>query len=159
VSDDLPSGDDAHLAESLRSLIKAREGYAREIHIDNNGVPVGGYGHQFAVGTAVPHHVADWYLTADISTAQAAVIRVVHPEGRRHLCRARYAVLVDMAFNMGASDLAKFTEMLKAIKIGDWDWAAAEIRDSDYWRNPLTTSRAEANAVAMETGCWPEVRL
>jgi GH24 family phage-related lysozyme (muramidase) len=46
----------------------------------------------------------------------------------------RQNALTDMCFNLGAFGLLGFKRMRKAIMAGDWNEAAEQVRDSDYWR-------------------------
>lgn len=48
------------------------------------------------------------------------------------LTRPRQLALIDMAFNLGSGRLAKFHDMLKAISLGDYSGAAAEMLDSKW---------------------------
>lgn len=65
----------------------------------------------------------------------------------------RQAVLLDMIFNMGRGGLSKFKRFLAAMHDSDWPQAAAEMRDSAWWR------QVGARAVTLEkmvlTGQWP----
>ena len=47
---------------------------------------------------------------------------------------ARRVVLTDMAFNMGRGKLSEFDLMLSAIAAGDWDLAADEAENSDWFK-------------------------
>ena len=78
----------------------------------------------------------------------------------RHLFRefhsideVRQAVLLDMAFNLGQTRLAKFVRMREAIDLMDWRRARAEMLDSK-WAEQVPT-RAEFLADMMCSGRWP----
>lgn len=62
----------------------------------------------------------------------------------------RQRVLVNMAFNIGLGGIAGFQGMLKAIASGDFDMAAAEMRDSEWFRQ--VGARAARLADAMSSG-------
>ena len=48
------------------------------------------------------------------------------------LSQARFDVLVMMCFNLGLAGLAKFKKMLAAMKLGNYDEAAAQALDSQW---------------------------
>ena len=62
----------------------------------------------------------------------------------------RQRVLVNMAFNIGLGGIAGFQGMLKAIASCDFDMAAAEMRDSEWFRQ--VGARAARLADAMSSG-------
>lgn len=62
----------------------------------------------------------------------------------------RKAVVIDMAFNLGASRLSGFQKLRMAIVGGDWARAAAEMRQS-RWAGQVG-ARATELAAIMETG-------
>jgi lysozyme len=68
----------------------------------------------------------------------------------------RQAVLVDMAYQMGGAGLAKFKNMLSAIRTGDWLSASDALLDSTVARSQAP-EREERNAEMLLRGAWPEV--
>ena len=68
----------------------------------------------------------------------------------------RQAVLVDMAYQMGGTGLAKFKNMLSAIRTADWSAAHDALLDSAVARSQAP-EREERNAEMLLTGEWPEV--
>lgn len=68
----------------------------------------------------------------------------------RHMTGPRYYALVNMAFNLGITRLAKFQRMWQAIGDDDWDRAAAEALDSKWARQVGT--RAQEIAEMMRRG-------
>ena len=63
---------------------------------------------------------------------------------------SRQHALINMCFNMGATRLllgkARFRKMIAAINAGDWERAAAEAKDSLWWRQK-TVSRERKGRV------------
>ena len=57
-------------------------------------------------------------------------------------------ILVNMMFNMGRTRLSKFKKMNKALEFHDWQEAAKEGRDSNWYRQ--VTNRAERLMSRME---------
>lgn len=72
---------------------------------------------------------------------------------------ARYAVLVNMAFNLGLGGLLQFKPTLELIRIGDYPNAAKRMMNSK-WAKDVGDGpggkfdRAEQLAKQMETGFW-----
>lgn len=64
----------------------------------------------------------------------------------------RQDVLVDMVFNMGLRTVQGFTRMLAALEAGNWNEAAAEMRDS-HWATQVG-NRAIVLANMVRTGVY-----
>ena len=65
---------------------------------------------------------------------------------------ARYAVLFNMAFNLGRRGLLGFKKMLEHVRMGNYPQAATEMLDSK-WATQVK-GRAKELAKQMETGQW-----
>lgn len=59
-----------------------------------------------------------------------------------------------MAYQMGVKGTKNFKNMWKAIGDGDYAKAGAEMRDSRWYRDPQTKSRANRMALRMIAGVW-----
>lgn len=70
------------------------------------------------------------------------------------LSSTRKDVILSMMYQMGVQGTLNFRNMWIALEMGDWEAAGAEMRDSQWWRDPKTRARAERMAVRMETGVW-----
>jgi lysozyme len=70
----------------------------------------------------------------------------------KSLDSVRYAVLLNMAFNMGVPMLLEFKKMLTAVKAQQWNEAAEEMLHSK-WANQVGT-RAIRLAEQMRSGVW-----
>lgn len=66
---------------------------------------------------------------------------------------ARYAVIVDMTFNMGVARLKGFKKFLAAMAKADWRTAAFEMMNS-RWASQVQT-RAERLQGMVLSGTWP----
>lgn len=75
------------------------------------------------------------------------------------LSAARYAVLLNMAFNLGVAKLKQFKPTLELIRLGDYKTAAGRMMRSK-WATDVGDGpggkfdRAEQLAKQMETGAW-----
>ena len=86
--------------------------------------------------------VTDMSAHANITSAMAA-------------CNdARKAILISMAYQMGADGLAKFTNTLKAISEKRWSDAKSGMMNSAWAKQ--TPNRANRHATQMLTGVWDQ---
>lgn len=90
---------------------------------------------------------ADYLLVADVARAYRAAAHLV--ANFAQLCTARQAVLVDMAFNLGAQGLAGFVRMRTAIEQQNFTRAAEEMLASRWAKQ--VGSRAVFLAEKMKT--------
>ena len=90
----------------------------------------------------------DYLLANDIRTATIAA-KLACPSFV-DLSESRQAVLVCMAFQLGAAGLEEFKDMLACISKQDWIGAANAMRSSKW--DHQTPSRVEIMAKMMETG-------
>lgn len=81
-------------------------------------------------GAGITQDEAEYLLRQDINrfTAMTRGLIVTFDS----LDEVRQETLVELCFNMGPANLGKFTRMLAAIDVKDWDTAAAELLDSRY---------------------------
>jgi lysozyme len=115
--------------ERLTASIKHHEGKVLKVYKDSVGVPTIGYGRNLK-DVGVSEMEAEIMLQADIYRAIEGAVKVVPSFST--LTDARQEVLVEMAFNLGASRLAGFVKTLQLIEEGDWEGAAAEMLDSRW---------------------------
>lgn len=90
---------------------------------------------------------AEYLLVADVARAYRAAAHLV--ANFAQLCATRQAVLVDMAFNLGAQGLAGFTKMRTAIEQENFTKAATEMLNSRWAKQ--VGSRATFLAEKMKT--------
>jgi lysozyme len=74
-----------------------------------------------------------------------------------HLADSQALVMTDLAFNMGKGRLMEFVNMLGYVKRNAWANAAAELRDSKWYRQ--VGKRGEADASVMGGTADPEAIL
>lgn len=107
---------------------------------DSKGFDTGGIGHllskeekkTYPEGTEIPDEIANTWFAEDMDEAVGGVDRML--EARRvDLPEAAYDILVNMTFNMGRGGVEGFTKMWDALEVGDYETAAAEMRDSDWF--------------------------
>ena len=157
-------GNGSTNAERLLEQLRRDEGAVR----DRDGrhvayrCPAGkltiGYGHNLEVnplpgvgeGASMPEHEAASLLEKDADLVKGQVIRAL--PWSMTLDFPRFAVLVNMAFNMGIAGLCSFTNTLEDVKRGDYAGAARRLRASK-WAFQVK-GRARRLIRQMETGQW-----
>jgi len=132
-------------------LIKLHEGLKLEPYRCTAGKLTIGYGRNIE-DNGITEAEAEFLLNTDIQNVRRELIdRLPWATG---LDEVRWAVLVDMCFNLGWPRLSGFKKTLAYIKSGQYNDAALEMLDSK-WANDVGR-RALRLAEMMRTGEWPE---
>jgi GH24 family phage-related lysozyme (muramidase) len=152
----------------VRDDLIGNEGWHAAAYSDSLGIPTVGVGFNLRRGDArakigalgldyekvlrceqaLSSEQIETLLAQDIRTAASAAAALV--PGWPALGSARRRALTDMAFNLGAAGLARFSRFLAAVNDGNWEIAEAEITSSLYFRQ--VGSRAQRNAAAIRQG-------
>lgn len=77
-------------------------------------------------------HIAEMLLNQALNTAQLEASKLV--KNWANICAPRKSVLIDMTYNMGITKLKKFKKMIAAIEQEDWKEAAAQMKDSAWYK-------------------------
>ena len=137
--------------ELCKEEIKRHEGEVLEIYEDSLGYKTLGIGHlcqpedpeyKWEVGTKVPQEVVDMYYEDDFNKHLAEAIHVFGtdeafynlPENIQH-------VIVNMCFNLGASRLSNFKNMLRACREHNWEQMSVEMENSRWYSQVGRRSR------------------
>lgn len=145
--------------ELAARLIRDGEGRRLTVYDDATGKPIKagdtlighptiGYGRNLA-GKGLEDDEAEALLAVDLVDCEEIARAFVGPVVWLALSDARRAVLMDMAM-MGAPRLYGFVRLKAAIMRQDWKAAAAEIEDSNYFRQ--VKRRGVRNRDIMLTG-------
>ncbi len=102
-------------------------------------------------GAGLEPEEIEWLLKRRVARARAAAEAYPWFAG---LTPARQAVVVSMAFQMGAKGLQEFKRTRTHIAAGCFDWAADEMLKSD-WALHDSPERARNHAAIMRSGEWP----
>ena len=146
-------------AARVRRLISLHEGRVPFAYADSLGYLTIGVGHLIdkRKGGGIPDHIIDLLLDWDIAEHTKILLAAIPWVAK--LDEVRYAVLVDMAFNLGGEpfdgdgfkDWPLFVEQVRTGKFAE---AAANMRATTWAKQ--VGKRAQRLATMMETGTWPE---
>lgn len=133
-----------------RELIAYHEGMELRPYLDSVGKMSIGVGRNLD-DKGISTDEALYLFDNDMAEAQSICDQY---EWFKSLSEARKAVMLSLAFNLGASRLAGFKRFLAAMSRGDWDLAAAELVDSKWHEQVGRRGRDLVELVKSET--WPE---
>ena len=98
----------------------------------------------------LPEDIVDELFDRTVAEAVEECVRVF--DFFERLAPVRRAVLVNLMFNLGAPRLLKFQRMIAALRKGDWDRAADEMRASRWYSQ--VGHRSEELCRQMRTNQW-----
>jgi len=114
------------LSSAGLALLKQFEGFRDAVYLDVAGLRTIGYGHRLLVTESFPAGVTEdkaaAILTDDVSSAERAVLRLVHAT----LTQGQFDALVDFVFNLGQGKLSGST-LLKDLNAKQYDAAALQL--------------------------------
>ena len=134
--------------DQLREQLIIDEGQVNEIYKDHLGYPTFGIGHLviesdpeygLEVGVAVSEERVKSVFEKDVQTV-IGDCKKLH-DGWDGYPQEVKQIVANMMFNMGLTRLSKFKKHNAALQCGDWKEAAAEGRDSRWYKQ--VTNRAE----------------
>jgi lysozyme len=134
----------------IRAQLFDDEGLRLKPYVDTEGKVTIGVGRNLTDRGISRGQAMTWF-DEDIDEAEHWLIRQC--PWALPLDPPRYAVLVNMRFNLGPIRFLGFARMLSALQLGDYERAAAEMLDS-RWAEQVGP-RAQRLATQMRTGTWP----
>ena len=118
-----------------QSMIKIHEGLRLSKYLDSRGLPTIGYGHLVERGENFPNRItksqAEALFLKDYEEHKAAAMNIL---GYQKATPKQKAALIDLTFNMGPGWAAGFPKFRKAFAAGDYDTAANELINSDWFK-------------------------
>lgn len=132
----------------LYDQLRRDEGFRQFPYKDTAGKLTIGYGWNLD-SDGVDKEIAEIAMRNKVAVIAASLRSALMFFDRLSL--ARQAVLINIAYNNGIKGLLDFKRMIIRLQINSFERAAAEIRDSDDYRNPLLKDRYERLAKQMET--------
>lgn len=133
-----------------RKLTKRFEGLRLVPYRDTEGLLTIGYGHCLD-RKGVSEAAAEFIFEEDYADTEE---RLSEMQSFQRLDPARQAVLLDMGFNLGYSGLMKFVKMWNALGREDYERAAAEMINSQWYHQ--VGIRSADLVDMMRTGEWPD---
>jgi len=136
----------------LKEQLKRDEGVVNHAYQDSLGFTTIGVGRLIDAnrGGGLSDSEVDYLLNNDITDKTAQVLAALPWASK--LSRPRFAVLVNMAFQLGIGGLLQFKRTLGSIEDGQYGEAAKEMLDSTWAKQ--TPARALRLAKQMETDEW-----
>lgn len=132
-------------------MIKAHEGLRLQPYRCSAGALTIGYGRNLEAN-GITQEEADLMFSQDYTVARWEAIQFVGMKTWDKLNEPRKAVLIDMAFNLGADRLSAFVNFKKAIQGEAYKSAAKNMRASLWFAQ--VKNRAVKLTNMMETGEW-----
>ena len=126
------------------------EGFRSKVYLDHLGLPTIGYGTRIGE-LEVTKCEAERWLDAELDEKEERLRQI--PEYNK-LSVARKDVIRSMAYQMGVRGTKNFKNMWKAIAVDDFHEAAVQMRDSRWYRDPATRTRARRMSLRMASGVW-----
>ena len=140
--------------ERLREQLEIDEGVKYEVYKDHLGYPTFGIDHLitahdpengWSVGTDVDEYRVKEAFEDDVQGVISDCEKLyVHWE---HLPEEAQQIIANMMFNMGRPRLSKFKGMKRGVDARDWNAAADEMVDSNWYRQ--VTNRADRLVMRM----------
>lgn len=137
------------MRERLREQLMRDEGLRLRPYTDTTGHVSIGYGRNLT-DIGISEIEAVMLLENDIDLAMDALDAAL--PWAKELDEPRYAVLCNMAFNLGLRGLLKFKNTLEAVRCGEYASAADRMMKSLWARQ--TKGRAKRLAEQMRSGAW-----
>lgn len=142
------------MINTVEALIKDHEGYNGRTYTDTTGNQTIAWGHKLTEGEAYPDGIlvgdAQHWFDIDLRKATQAASSVVTSFAA--LNDVRQAVLIDMAYNLGAKGLASFHQMIAYIDVMDFV-GAGECMKQSLWHRQVG-QRALDDIQLMVSGEW-----
>ena len=148
------------------SLLNVEEGYSETPYYCSAGYPTIGVGQRIGPKGAplklyeftVSKALAAVWLADKVKETLADMDKYPNIRAAMAVCNEpRQAILISMAYQMGADGLSKFTNTLKSVATQNWHAAQAGMLASKWAKQ--TPNRAERHAIQMLTGSWyPEYK-
>ena len=145
------------------SLLNYEEGFSEKPYYCSAGYPTIGIGKRIGPKGAplsqyqftVSKQLAAVWLSEELQQKVADMSAHANITAAMVACNdARKAILISMAYQMGADGLAKFTNTLKAISEKRWSDAKSGMMNSAWAKQ--TPNRANRHATQMLTGVWDQ---
>ena len=145
------------------SLLNYEEGFSAKPYYCSAGYPTIGIGQRIGPKGAplklyeftVSKSLAAIWLSEKVKETLADMDKYPNIRAAMAVCNEpRQAVLISMAYQMGADGLSKFANTLKSVATQNWHAAQAGMLASKWAKQ--TPNRANRHATQMLTGVWDQ---
>ncbi|MEZ8965511.1 glycoside hydrolase family protein [Vibrio breoganii] len=141
--------------ELIKAILMREEGYRAKAYYCSEGYPtigigqkLGGKGVRLECYTfRVSKKTAMAMLESNVETTMRQLSKYPFYQKSN---RARRAILVSMAYQMGVASLLHFSNMIRALEHGEYAQAEVEALDSRWYKQ--TPKRAKRHAEVLRTG-------
>lgn len=118
------------MEDDLLDMLEQHEGFEPLPYKDTVGKLTVGFGHN--LDAPMSEHLARLILKEDLKVAVRDLI-TVFPKVDTFTTNRKHA-LTDMCFNLGLSKFREFRRMISAIDHNDWNTAANEAQNSEWYK-------------------------
>jgi len=138
--------------EEVKQRIKEHEGYRDTPYADSLGYGTIGYGHlilptdDFKEGVSYPKDQLEQLFELDFKQALQSADDLLQGLNTNHIVRG---IITEMCFQLGKPRCMKFKKMWEGIQEGNFDKAADEMMDSNWYRQ--TKKRCGALSAMMRS--------
>lgn len=140
--------------EKTKDAIKEHEGFRSKAYQCSEGHWTVGWGHKIDEHTEVCDSCVNRWFLEDYMQARDIAEQLLVEFNCLHLSPARKSIIINMAFNLGYPRLRKFKKMWAALTTEDYETAAAEMQDSQ-WFNQVK-GRARELIKCMKQNTFPK---
>lgn len=136
--------------DSFKYTLMKDEGFRSKVYLDHLGFPTIGYGTKISELDITKVEAERW-LDAELDEKEARLRQIPEYDA---LSIVRKNVIRSMAYQMGVAGTKKFKNMWRAIARDDFVEAGAQMRDSQWYRDPATRKRADRMSRRMTADVW-----
>ena len=140
------------ITDELKARVQDHEGLRTSVYLDSLGKKTVGIGHlvqhheleRFAEGVEIPMDEIMEIFEMDLNRAAAGADMLIEDNVGHDLPQHVGEVILEMVFQLGTTGVSKFKKFWKALRVKDWNKAAAEMKDSRW--HSQTPRRCESLA-------------
>ena len=129
-----------NITDSLKDRVREHEGVRTSMYLDSLGKATIGIGHliqphereRYAEGVEISMEEVEELFDLDLNRAAAGADLLIDECVGHDLPQNVEEVILEMVFQLGTNGVRKFSKMWKAMRVKDWEKAAAEMKDSRW---------------------------
>jgi len=137
------------LTDELKARVREHEGVRTSMYLDSLGKATIGIGHliqphersRYSEGVEISMEEVEELFDIDLNRAAAGADLLIDECVGKDLPQNVSEVILEMVYQLGTNGVRNFSKMWKAMRVKDWEKAAAEMKDSRW--HSQTTKRCE----------------